>query len=107
VGDAQGVKTPLKKPSEWTKEEREDERVRTMAVSFAAALCLFGNYAFDAGIVTVSCKSQGQGFLVSRYSIIKRTGSNTKIHQKVYRDTTFGGCGSFSSRVILLVKGKE
>jgi hypothetical protein len=47
-------------------------------VSFAAALCLFGNYAFDAGIVMVSCESEGQGFLVLRRTIPKRTFPRTK-----------------------------
>jgi hypothetical protein len=33
--------------------------------------------------------------------------SHEKIHLLVYRDTTFGGCGVFSSKVILPGKGKE
>ncbi len=37
-----------------------------------------GDYAFDAGIVTVSCESEGQGFLVSRHSILKNIFQNRK-----------------------------
>jgi hypothetical protein len=67
---------------------------------------LFGDYAFDAGIVTVSFKSQGQGLLVTPLDPQAHLFKG-KIHQKVYRNTTFGGCGSFSARVILPIRGKE
>jgi hypothetical protein len=66
-----------------------------------------GDYAFDAGIITVSFEREGQGFLVSRHSILKKNISQDKIQQKVYQDTTFGGCGSFYSRVILPVKERS
>jgi hypothetical protein len=32
-----------------------------------------GDYAFEAGIVTISFKSESQGFLVTPFSILKRT----------------------------------
>jgi hypothetical protein len=37
-----------------------------------SARYLIGDYAFDAGIVSVSFESEGQGFSVSRHSILKK-----------------------------------
>ena len=51
----------------------------------------FCDYAFDVGIVTLSFGSEGQGLSVS-HSISNDDCALRQIHQKVYLDTTFGGC---------------
>jgi hypothetical protein len=68
--------------------------------------CLIPGNRYDRQLAGCGLLIESQGFLVS-HSILKKNISQGKIHQKVYRDTTFGGCGSFSSKDILPVKRKE